>query len=213
MGYEMKKRQGKKISYCVFMLLWLLVTPVSGAPSSPDRMTKDLKSVDEFQVEQIERNLVGKGEKLSRLKQDLYHIYTSMTSFQAQERFELLRCQENMAHTQGVYNYVTDRLQQLLLMKNDRMPYYAYLEEAGIEEMKTSVKQHLANIERARAYIKDKSALSLLDKAIETIGSSLDLLDRLTEVFRGHKKLEEVRAKTDTRNMRYLLHRYLSVPI
>ena len=213
MGYEMKKRHGKKISYSVFMLLWLLVMPISGAPSSLVRMTKDLKSVDEFQVEQIERNLREKEQNLSRLRQDLRHIYTSMTSFHAKERFELLRCQENMAHTQRVYNYVTDRLQQLFLTKEDRIPYYAHLQNAGLEEMKTSVSQHLANIERARAQIKDKSALYLIDRAIETIRSSLDLLDRVMEVLRGHKRPEEVRAKTDARDGTYLMHRYLSATL
>jgi hypothetical protein len=206
MGYEMKTKRGEKISYSVFILSWLLVMPVSGAPSSLERMTEDLKSVDEFQVKQIERNLREKGQNLSRLKQDLHHIYTSMTSFRAEERFELLKCQENMAHTQRVYHYVTDMLQQVRLMKEDRIPYYAYLQKAGIEEMKTSVSQHLTNIERARAHIEDKSALNLIDKAIETIGSSLDLLDFLTEAFRGDKKPEEVGAKTDTRNRRYLMH-------
>lgn len=209
----MKIRKGKRISYFVFIVSWLFLMPASEVPTAQGKMIKNLKSGDRFQVEEIVHALRKEAKNLSLLKRDLYLIYTSMTSLQAKERFELLGCQENMAHAKGVYTYLADMLEQFLLVKGDKISYYSYLEKDGIEEMKTSVSQYLTNIERARAQIKDKSALSLIDKTLETIGSSLHLLDRVIQLLNQHLEPEEAGARTDTRNGEYLMHRYLLVPL
>ena len=125
------------------------------------------------------------------IKNNLKQIHTSMSASQAKERFYIIHSRENIENIQGIYMYVDNTLQEILLMKKDKIRYYRYLKEYEINQMRRLTNEYLNNIQRMHTQISNKTALHLIDKATETIHSSSELLDKAIDIVRQHSEQKE----------------------
>lgn len=178
----------KKMIVVLSVLVAILIPNVSFSQRETE---KDLKDSDKLEILNIRNELRDNIKKLSVLKEDLRRIYTSMSAHQAEDRFLIMHSRENVENVEGIYMYLEDELERVLLIKKDKISYYRYLKEYGIEQMRRLTTEYLDNLRRMHAEISNKAALDLIDKATENIESSLELLDKSIGIVQQYSKEKE----------------------
>ncbi len=172
----------KKMIVVFSVLAMILVPNVSFSQHETERNLKDYK----LEILNIRDELRKNINKLSLLKKDLRLISTSMSAREAEDRFLIIHSRENIENVEGIYMYLEDELEWVLLIKKEKISYYRYLKEYGIEQMRRLTTEYLNDLRRMHAQISNKVALDLIDKAIENTDSSLQLLDKAVEIVQQH---------------------------
>lgn len=165
------------------LLLTIFIPEVS---FSQNEIIKDSINLDKLEILSIKKELRHNIKTLSLIKDDLKQIYTSMSAHQAKDRFIIINSCKKVENIKGIWMYVEDSLEQVLLMKKDKISYYWYLGEYGIEQMKTLITENLNDIQRMHSQISSDPALILIDKAKETTRSSSKVLNRALEIIKQH---------------------------
>jgi hypothetical protein len=171
----------------IVVLSLLLTVFIPRASSSQEEGTKALKDVEKREVLDVKTKLMEATQTLSLVTKDLKEVYTSMDSGQAQERFAVIHCRENVANIEGIYRYIVDSLDGFLLTKKNKVAYYGYLNEYGFEQMRRLQDQYLADIQSLCSQIPTK-AIGVINKAVETIDGSSRLLDEAIAIIHEHSK-------------------------
>jgi len=172
----------------IVLLLLLLTFFVPNVSFSQNGIATGSKDIDKLEILNIKNKLEDYIKELSVIKNDLKQIYTSMSASQAKEQFYIIHSRENIGNIQEIYMYVDNTLQEILLIKKDKIQYYRYLKEYEIDQMRRLANEYLNNIQRMRTQISNKTALHLIDKATETIHSSSELLDKAIEIVQQHSE-------------------------
>lgn len=172
----------------IIVLSLVLAVFIPNVSYSQEKETKALKDAEKRETSDIKSSLTDRTKTLSILREDLKRIYTSMNSGQAKERFAIIHCRENIANIEGIYRYAADGLDGLFLIKRNNRSYYGYLNEYGFEQMRRLQDEYLRNIQKMYSQISTETALGVIDKAIETIGSSSRLLDETIAIIQEHSK-------------------------
>jgi hypothetical protein len=184
----MRRSTMKKIMIVLSLMSMVFIPGVS---YSQGKRTEDLKGLDKQEVLNVRNKLAGNANTLSLLSEEIKQLYTSMSASQSEGRFLIMHCGENIANIEGIYRYVADALDELLLIKKKKIPSYAYLEEYDLEEMGRLQNQYLNNIQTMYSQISSKPALHLIDEAAKTIHSSSELLNKAIETIQQHSKQRE----------------------
>jgi hypothetical protein len=154
-------------------------------------MAGGVKDIDRSEILEIRANLNHNIENLSLLKAELMTLVASMTASQGKERYFIMHSGKSIENIEGIYMYAADTLNELLLVDQDRISYYHYLKEYGIEEMKGRVDECLRHLQDTRAEISNREALRAIGQATATIRSSSELLARAFEVVQQHSSERE----------------------
>jgi hypothetical protein len=184
----MRRSTMKKIMIVLSLMSMVFIPGVS---YSQGKRTEDLKGLDKQEVLNVRNKLADNAKTLSLLSEEIKQLYTSMSASQSEGRFLIMHCGENIANIEGIYRYVADALDELLLIKKKKIPSYAYLEEYDLEEMGRLQNQYLNNIQTMYSQISSKPALHLIDEAAKTIHSSSELLNKAIETIQQHSKQRE----------------------
>lgn len=185
---EITRKEIDVMKKTIVLLLLLLTFFVPNVSSSQNGITTGSKDIDKLEILNIKNKLGDYIKELSVIKNNLKQIHTSMSASQAKERFYIIHSRENIENIQGIYMYVDNTLQEILLMKKDKIRYYRYLKEYEINQMRRLTNEYLNNIQRMHTQISNKTALHLIDKATETIHSSSELLDEAIEIVQQHSE-------------------------
>lgn len=173
----------------MIVLLFLLLTVLTPKPSySQEGDRKDLKQLDKGEVLDIRNRLTENAEKLSSIGENLKRVYTSMTASQAEGRFLTMHSRENITNIAGIYRYVADNLDELLLTKKNKVSYYAYLEEYGLEQMRRLQDEYFNHVLRIHGQISSAAASHPIDEAVRIIRSSSGLLDKAIDIIKQQGK-------------------------
>jgi hypothetical protein len=191
MDKKTKKGKAGTMMKKMIVLLSLLLAVLIPKPSYSQKAgTKDLKQVDNQEVLDIRNSLTENAEKLSSIGENLKRIYTSMSASQAEGRFLTMYSRENISNIAGIYRYVADNLDELLLIKKDKVSYYAYLEEYGLEQMRRLQDEYLNHVLRIHGQISSAAASHSIDEAATIIRSSSGLLDKAIDVIKQQGKTQ-----------------------
>jgi hypothetical protein len=175
----------------MIVLLSLLLAVLTPKPSySQEGGTKDLRQLDKGEVLDIRNRLTENAEKLSSIGENLKRISASMSASQAEERFLAMHSRENIMNIAGIYRYVADNLDELLLIKKDKVPYYAYLEEYGLEQMRRLQDEYFNHVLRIHGQISSVAASHPIDEAARIIRSCSGLLDKAIDVIKQQGKTQ-----------------------
>jgi hypothetical protein len=192
---ETKRKERGTMKKMIVVLSLLLTVFIPKVSYSQDKGTRDLEDADKREVLDVRNKLGENIKRLSLLSEDMKQVYTSMGASQPENRFLIMHCRENVANTEGIYRYVVDGLDQLLLIKKNKISYYGQLEEYGLEQMRRLQDEYLNNIQRMYSQISSEPALYLIDEAVKTIHSSSGLLDKAIEIIEQHGKQGEAGIK------------------
>ena len=185
------EKEGNKMKEITLILAFFVTILIPGISLSQHEVTGDVEDLDRSEILEIKDVLRNKTEDLSLLKTELLTVYTSMTAHQGMERYLIMRSRENIANIEGIYRYVRGALDELLLVDPNRISYYYYLKEYGIEKMRRLVNEYLHNIQAVHPEISNRVASHLIDQATETICSSSRLLDRGIDILTQHSRQGE----------------------
>jgi len=186
-----KKGKGGTMMKKMIVLLSLLMTVLIPRPSySQEAGTKDLRQLDKAEVLDIRSRLTQNAEKLSSIGENLKRACTSMGASQAEDRFLAMHSRENIMNIAGIYRYVADNLDELLLMKKDKVPYYAYLEEYGLEQMRRLQDEYFNHVLRIHGQISSAAASHPIDEAARIIRSSSGLLDKAIDIIKQQSETQ-----------------------
>ena len=174
---------------CVLILLVGVFIP--GTSLSSHEMGGGVEDIDRSEIREIRADLRHSIANLSPLKAELETLYISMTPAQPEERYLVMHSGKNIENVQAIYRYADDTLGRLLLMKPDRIPYYQYLKENQIKDMRGRVQEYLVHLEEAHGEVSNEDALRAIGQAAETIRSSSELLDRAVEIVEPHSTEKE----------------------
>jgi hypothetical protein len=192
---ETKRKERGTMKKMIVVLSLLLTVFIPKVSYSQDKGTADLEDADKREVLDVRNKLGENIKRLSLLSEDMKQLYTSMGASQPENRFLTMHCRENVANTEGIYRYVVDGLDQLLLIKKNKISYYGQLEEYGLEQMRRLQDEYLNNIQRMYSQISSEPALHLIDEAVTTIHSSSGLLDKAIEIIQHHGEQGEAGIK------------------
>jgi hypothetical protein len=174
----------------IVLLSLLLIVLAPKASYSQEEATKDLRQLDEGEVLDIRNRLTENAEKLSSIGENLKGVCTAMGASQAEDRFLAMHSRENIMNIAGIYRYVADNLDGLLLIKKDKVPYYAYLEEYGLEQMRRLQDEYFDHVLRIHGQISSAAASHPIDEAARIIRSSSGLLDKAIDVIKQQSKTQ-----------------------
>jgi hypothetical protein len=180
------------------VLVLLFVISVPKAPFSQELRTQDLADLDKSEILNIKIKLGNAIANLSVLENDLRAVYTSMISPHAKERFLIMRSSEDIASTKAIYIYIEDVLQSMSVMKKEKMPYFSYVSGYSIEQMRRLEAEYLDDLTRIYGEVSTNDALHLIAKAIETIRSSSEMLDKVVQIMQRDVKEMEAETKSHT---------------
>lgn len=170
------------------ILAFFVTILIPGISLSEHEVTGVVEDLDRSEILEIKDVLRNKTEDLSFLKKELLTVYASMTAHQGMERYLIMRSRENIASIESIYRYVEGALDELLLVDSNRISYYHYLQEYGIENMRRLVNDYLENIQEVHPEISNRLAFHVIDQATETICSSSRLLDRGIDILTQHSR-------------------------
>jgi hypothetical protein len=185
-----KGKVGTIMKKMIVLLSLLLIVLTPKASYSQAAGTKDLKQVDKQEVLDIRNRLTESVEKLSSIGENLKRACTSMSASQAEDRFLTMHSRENIMNLAGIYRYMVDNLDELLLIKKDKVPYYAYLEEYGLEEMGRLQDEYFNHVLSIQGQISSAAASHPIDEAARIIRSSSGLLDKAIDIIKQQGKTE-----------------------
>ena len=114
-----------------------------------------------------------------------------MTAHESVQSYLIKRAYEDIGSMAGICRYMERGMDGLLLVEEDKLSYYCYLQEYGIEKMGNRSNEYLNNINKIRAKISDKAALRLIDGAAENIRLSSGLIDNVVEMLQQCAAQEE----------------------
>jgi hypothetical protein len=172
----------------VFILALVGMILIPGISMAEHGVTSDVKDLDRAKILEIKHNLINRVEDLSLLRAELGTVYTSMTSSQGEERYLIMHSQRNIQDIEGVYKYAAHALGQLLLINQDKISYYHYLKEYGIDEMESLIDEYVKDIHEMHGEISNQVALHVIDQATENIHSSSELLDRAMGIIEEYSE-------------------------
>lgn len=174
----------------IVLLSSLLIVLTPKASDSQEVGTKDLRQLDKGEVLDVRNRLTEDAERLSSLGENLKRACTAMGASQAEDRFLTIHSRENIMNIAGIYRYVADNLDELLLIKKDKVPYYAYLEEYGLEQMRRLQDEYFNHVLRIRGQISSVAASHPIDEAVRIIHSSSGLLDKAIDIIKQQSKTQ-----------------------
>jgi len=173
----------KRMMVLFSLLLTIFIPEVS---FSQNEVINDSKDLDKLEILSIKNELRDNIKTLSLIKDDLKKIYTSMSAHQAKDRSLIINSCKNVENIEGIWMYLEGSLEQVLLIKKDKISYYWYLGEYGIEQMKTFITENLNDIQRMHSQISNNDALHIIDKAKATTRSSSEVLNNALEIIKQH---------------------------
>ena len=185
------EKEGNKMKEITLILAFFVTILIPGISLSQHEVTADVEDLDRSEILEIKDVLRNKTEDLSLLKKELLTVYTSMTAHQGMERYLVMRSRENIANIEGIYRYVEGALGELLLVDPNRISYYHYLKEYGIEKMRRLVNEYLHNIQEVHPEISNRDALHVIDQATETVRSASELLATAIDIVQQHSRQRE----------------------
>ena len=80
-------------------------------------------NLDKLEILSIKKELRDNIKTLSLIKDDLKQIYTSMSAHQAKDRTLIINSRKNVENIEGIWIYIEGSLEQVLLMKKDKISY------------------------------------------------------------------------------------------
>ena len=174
----------------IVLLSLLLTIVIPKASYSQKAGPKDLNQVDKQEVLDIRNRLTESAEKLSSIGENLKRVCTAMGASQPEERFLTMHSRENIMNIAGIYRYVADNLDEVLLIKKDKAPYYAYLREYGLEQMRRLQDEYFDHVLSIQGQISSTAASDPIDEAARIIRSSSGLLDKAIGIIKQQGKTE-----------------------
>jgi hypothetical protein len=185
-----KEKVGTMMKKMIVLLSLLLIVLAPKASYSQGAATKDLRQLDEGEVLDIRNRLTESAEKLSSIGENLKCVCTAMGASQPEERFLTMHSRENIMNISGIYRYMADNLDELLLIKKDKVPYYAYLKEYGLEQMRRLQDEYFDHVLSIQGQISSAAASHPIDEAARIIRSSSGLLDKAIDIIKQQGKTE-----------------------
>ena len=186
-----KGKVGTMMKKMIVLLSLLLAVLTPKSSYSQEVGTKDLRQLDKGEVLDIRNRLTENAEKLSSIGENLKRVYTSMSASQAEAQFLTMHSRENIMNIAGIYRYVADDLDELLLTKKNKVSYYAYLEEYGLEQMRRLQDEYFDHVLRIYGPISNTAAADPIDKAASIIRSSSWLLDKAIDIIKQQSKTQQ----------------------
>jgi hypothetical protein len=182
LGFNVSNEGGtmKKAILALLLSVLVLMPNVSSSRAEPTSARAD---VDKLHAQHLKTKFRNIREDLSRVRNDLETISTSMTAHESVQSYLIKRSYEDIGSMAGICRYMEKGMDGLLLVEEDKLSYYCYLQEYGIERMGTRSNEYLKNIKKRRAKISDSAALRLLDRATENIRLSSGLIDNVVEML------------------------------
>ncbi len=178
----------KKAILALSLSILVLMPNVSSSRAEP---TSAKVEVDKSHVQHLKTKFRNIREDLSRVRNDLETISTSMTAHESVQSYLIKRAYEDIGSMAGICRYMERGMDGLLLVEEDKLAYYCYLQKYGIERMGNRSHEYLNNIKKMRDKISDKAALRLIDGAAENIRLSSGLIDNVVEMFQQYSGQEE----------------------
>ena len=173
----------------MIVLLSLFLTAFITKPCcSQEAGTKGLTQLDKEEVIEVKNRLTDNAEKLSSIAENLKRISASMSAFQEEARFLIMHSRENIMDIVGIYRYVADNLDQLLVTRKSEASYYAYLEEYGFEQMRRLQDEYSGHVLRIYGRLANTAAAGPIDEAETIIRSSSWLLDKAVDIIEQQSK-------------------------
>ena len=110
----------KRMMVLFSLLLTIFIPEVS---FSQNEIIKDSKDLDKLEILSLKKELRDNIKTLSLIKDDLKQIYTSMSAHQAKDRSLIINSCKNVENIEGIWIYIEGSLEQVLLMKKDKISY------------------------------------------------------------------------------------------
>jgi molecular chaperone GrpE (heat shock protein) len=175
----------------VVALLLLVLMLMPNVASSRKEASSTKADVDKLQVLYLKAKFKNIRINLSKLREDLKSLSTSMTAHEALQSDLIKRAYEAIGGTEAICEYMESMTDRLSRVEKDKLSYYCYLQKYGVEQMKSRSNEYLHNIKRMRTQISNREAIQLVGKAEENIRSSSGLIDKVVETLqqcRGEEK-------------------------
>jgi hypothetical protein len=170
----------KKTIVALLLLVLVLMPNVSFSRKEPRSGKAD---VDKLQVLYLKAKFRNIRIDLSRLRNDLETLSTSMTAHESVQSYLIKRSYEKIGGMEGICRYMESGMDRLLLVEQDKLSYYCYLKKYGIEKMRNRSNEYLNNIKKMRTQILDSAAIPLIDRAEENIRLSSGLMNKVVDML------------------------------
>lgn len=167
----------------ILVLFLSVLVLIPSSSSSQGESTNVKAGVDRLYASHLKNRFRDAREDLSRIKKDLEAISTSITSHESTQSYLVKRSYEDIESVAGICLYLERGMDELLLVKEDKLSYYCYLKKYGIEKMQAQSNNYLKKITKRRAEISHEAALRLLGRATEDIRLSSGLMEDVVEML------------------------------
>lgn len=165
----------------VLLLLVLVLMPNVSSSRKEPRSTKT--DVDKPQVLYLKTEFREIRINLSKLREDLKTLSTSMRAHESVQSYLIKRSYKKIGGIEAICRYMETVVDRLSVVEKDSLSYYCYLQKHGVKQMRNRSNEHLNNIKRMQTQILDDAATRLIDEAVENIRASLGLIDKVVETL------------------------------
>ena len=172
----------------VLLLLMVIMLVPDSSPASKPSTNAD---VDKLQVQYLKAGFSNIRLNLSRLRNDLKMLSSSMTAHESTEAYLIKRSCDNIGSVEAICQYMERGMNSLLFVEADKVSYYCYLQKHGIEQMRKRSHEYLNNIKTMRTHVGTLAAAGLIAEAEGSILQSSGLIDKVLQMFQRHIGEEE----------------------
>ncbi len=170
-----------KKTIVMLLLLALVLTPNVSFSRKEPRNTKT--HVDKLQVLYLKTKFRNIRIDLSKLRNDLKTLSTSMSAHESVESYLIRRSYDKIGSMEAICRYMESITDKLSRVEKDKLSYYCYLQKYGIEQMKNRSNEYLNDIKKMRTQILNTAAMELIDEAAEKIRLSSGLIEKVVEML------------------------------
>ncbi|UCD87518.1 MAG: hypothetical protein JSV01_07135 [Desulfobacterales bacterium] len=170
-----------KKTIVALLLLVLMLMPDSA--SSRKEAKGAQAGVDKLQVLYLKTKFRNVRINLSRLREELERISTSMSAHESIQSHVIKRSCVAIGGTEAICEYMENITDGLSHVEKGKLSYYCYLQKYGVEKMKSQSDEYLHTIKEMHTQISNAIAMQLIDKAQMNIRSSSELINKVVETL------------------------------
>ncbi len=165
------------------MLLLLVLMLMPNDASSIKEVEGIQAGIDKLQVLYLKTKFGNVRTELSELREELVKISSSMGAHESTQSYLIKRSCEAIGGAEAICEYMENVMDGLSHVEKDKLSYYCYLQEYGVEKMKIQSDEYLHTIKEMRPQISNEIAIQLIDKAQKNIHSSSELINKVVETL------------------------------